>query len=131
MAIFRRENDGRRVVRFPDRSTAQDTVRLIAQSGALRGTSKPTKAESAATRSEIKTIQTDAKTLADSQPKEFARKESSPDIWSDNKPNFEAHREAQVWPSSDSPTGKPGMAEYKKKMLPPNMQPQPKDPWSD
>ncbi len=127
MAIFRRENDGRRVVRFPDRSTAQDTVRLIAQSGALRGTSKPTKAESAATRSEIKTIQTDAKTLADSQPKKFASNKN-PDIWADNKPNFEATREAQVYPSSDSPTGKPGQDEYRK--APPTMS-KPKDPWSD
>jgi hypothetical protein len=125
MPLFRRENDSRRVVSFPDRATAQDTVRLIAQSGALRGTSKPTKAESAATRSEIKNVQADAKTLADSQPKAFAKKDA-PDIWSDNKPNFEAHREAQVWPSSGSPTGKPGGAEYGKKPPAPA-----KDIWSD
>jgi len=131
MPIFRRDNDGRRVVKFPDKATAQQTISMIANSGALSGGGrKPSNIERAATRSEIKDIQADAKTLADANPKSYAARnpEGEHDIWNDNKPNFEATREAQVWPSKDSPTGKPGLSEYKK--APPSESNKPKDPWA-
>lgn len=130
MPIFRRENDGRRVAKFPDKATAQDTIRLIAKSGALSATKKPTKAESAATRGAIKEIQTDAKTLANMNPKEYASVEAGkdPSPWDDNKGNFEAHRHVEIWPSKDSPTGKPGQAEYQK--APPPASSKPVDPWA-
>lgn len=132
MPIFRRDNDGRRVAKFPDKATAEQTIGLIAQSGALSGGGKkPSKIERAGTRAEIKNIQADSKTLADANPKEYAARDTSGNpysIWNDNKPNFEATREAQTWPSKDSPTGKPGMSEYRK--APPSDTNKPKDPWA-
>lgn len=129
MGIFRRENDGRRVVRFPDRATAQETIRLIATaqgspkedgttSPALTAAPKGTKKERATFRSKIKTIQKDAQTLSEMDPKRFdagprdSGEETRRGPWRDPRPNREATLEADAWPSSGSHTGKPGMTEY-------------------
>jgi len=122
MGIFRRENDGRRVVRFPDRDTAQKTIQLITSvkgpdnpndfgrgRPALSGSSKPSRKERRATREEIKTIQKDASQMASDNPSKYASDPHS--IWP-SKPNLDATREAAIWPSKDSQTGKAGMSEY-------------------
>lgn len=108
MALFRRENDQRRVAKFPNKATAEQTISLIAKSGALRDTGKFNRAESSRTRSEIKTIQKDAKQIAEDSPK-------NKNLWpSDAKPNFDNIREAQIYPSaeSNSPTPRAGKDNY-------------------
>lgn len=122
MGIFRRENDGRRVVRFPDKDTAEKTISLITSvrgpdnpndfgrgTPALTGGKKPSRKERRATREEIKTIQKDARQMASDNPVKYGSESHS--IWSD-KPNQTATREAAIWPSKDSHTGKAGMSEY-------------------
>ena len=143
MGIFRRDNDSRRVVQFPDKATALETLRLITSTEsprtwdgggkpALTAAEKPSRKERKANAAQRKQIQTDADRLAEEHEEKYNKwhKPAEPrDAFNTPEGNYQAHRDAEAFPESTNPDMYKGK-KYRVDQAVAAMKPAPlDDPW--